>query len=241
MRAEIVTNLGGATEVSRLKDIFEKHSNTIPRCAPAHGDLHATNVLVRHGDAIIIDFEKMEKHYPLTYDPASLEGGILVEGFVKDFKKNAIAPEKLVELLKPLYAADALIDRVELSCPRGSLVEWYYECVNQIRMRSWSAERESRQYALTLALCLIRKGCNNHDSFTNEQSISRAIAFFFGQSILREIEARSPKIKTECRRAGRKKGQVRRNGCETYFDKSQRWLARERGRIFEAPRRRSHC
>jgi hypothetical protein len=192
-RAKIVRNLGGAIEVSPLKDIFEKHSNTIPLCAPAHGDLHATNVLVRHGDAIIIDFEKMEKHYPLTYDPASLEGGILAEGFLKEFSKNAITPEKLVGLLKPLYAQDALIRRAELSCPRGSPLEWYYDCVNQIRTRSWSAERESGQYALTLALCLIRKGCNIHPSFTEDQSTLRAIAFFFGQSILREIEARPPK------------------------------------------------
>ncbi len=188
-RRKIVKELGGETKIPLLKQIFERHSETTPLYAPAHGDLHATNVLVRHGDAIIIDFEKMQEHYPLTYDPASLEGGILVEGFVNDLKakKKAIKPRNLVKLLKPLYQLDTLIRRAEISCPRGSPVEWYYDCVNQIRMRSWSAEQGRGQYALTLALCLIRKGCNTHGSFTKEQTISRAIAFFFGQSILREI------------------------------------------------------
>jgi hypothetical protein len=197
-RVSIVKDLGGGTEVPPLKDIFEKHGATMPLCAPAHGDMHATNVLVRHGDAIIIDFEKIEPHYPLTYDPASLEGGILVEGFVKDLKKRkstkAIAPKILVELLKPLYTANALIKRVEPSCPRGSPVEWYYDCINQIRMRSWSVEHKRGQYALTLALCLIRKGCNIHDKFTKEQDTLRAIAFFLGQSILREIGSHSGQI-----------------------------------------------
>jgi hypothetical protein len=192
-RASIVKGLGGWTELRPLKDIFEKHARTTPLCAPAHGDMHATNVLVRHGDAIIIDFEKMEPHYPLTYDPASLEGGMLVEGFVKDLKKKkskkAITPKNLLKLLTPLYTTKALIKRVEPSCARGSPAEWYFDCVNQIRMRSWSAEQERGQYALTLALCLIRKGCNTSDKFTKEQDILRAIAFFFGQSILRELES----------------------------------------------------
>jgi hypothetical protein len=192
-RADIVTRLGGSIDIPALKRIFETHSATSPLCAPAHGDMHATNVLVRHGDAIIIDFEKMERHYPLTYDPASLEGGLLVEGFVDDLKrknnKKAIARSMLVKLLKPLYEARTLVDRVEMLCSPGSPVEWYYDCVNQIRIRSWPAERDKGQYALTLALCLIRKGCNTHDKFSKEQDILRAISFFFGQRILRQIES----------------------------------------------------
>ena len=61
-RADLVKSLGGSTEIPPLKAIFEKHGVTTPLCAPAHGDLHATNVLVRHGDAIIIDFDKLEAH-----------------------------------------------------------------------------------------------------------------------------------------------------------------------------------
>ena len=49
-----------------------------------HGDLHALNVLVRGGDAIVIDFEKVEMKAPLLLDFASLEAGLFVGGFIGD-------------------------------------------------------------------------------------------------------------------------------------------------------------
>jgi hypothetical protein len=60
--------------------------------------------------------------------------------------------------------------------------------VNQIRTLSWPAERVPGQYALTLALCLIRKGSNPHPELNKrEPNTLRAIAFFFGQKILRAM------------------------------------------------------
>lgn len=56
-RAEMVRQLGGDPDVAPLRKIFDQiggYAGVI--CGPAHGDLHATNVLVRNGDAIIIDF-----------------------------------------------------------------------------------------------------------------------------------------------------------------------------------------
>jgi hypothetical protein len=187
-RAELVHQLGGDTDIAPLKVIFENHANTSALVAPAHGDMHATNVLVRHGDAILIDFEKLEPHYPLTYDPASLEGGLLVEGFIKDLKKERFKPNELVKLIEPLYEQSALKASGTTHCRPGDPTEWYYDAVNQIRTLSWAAENEPGQYALTLALCLIRKGCNMHKDLEAEApSASRAIAFFFGQKILRGI------------------------------------------------------
>lgn len=200
-RAEIVRNLGGGTEIPQLKKIFEKHGKTSPLVAPAHGDMHATNVLVRHGDAILIDFEKLEQHYPLTYDPALLEGGLLVEGFIEDFEKGRFKAEELIRLIEPLYEQSALKSSKTMHCRRGDPTEWYYDAVNQIRTLSWAAENEPGQYALTLALCLIRKGCNTHDNLEAEApNTSRAIAFFFGQKILREI---TPKTTSASDKANR--------------------------------------
>lgn len=190
-RAKIVERLGGEVGIAPLREIFDRFASTKPLYAPAHGDLHATNILVRHGDAIIIDFEKLRANYPLTYDPASLEGGLLVEGFIENLKrkkrKNSVTPKKLVEELRALYNLSVFQHRTHPLCHRGSLAEWYYDCVNQIRTLSWSSENVSGQYALTLALCLIRKGCNQNDSFSKEQNTLRAISFFFGQKILREF------------------------------------------------------
>ena len=54
------------------------------RVGVVHGDLHALNVLVRGGDAIVIDFEKLEIQLPLLLDLASLEAGLFVDGFIGD-------------------------------------------------------------------------------------------------------------------------------------------------------------
>ena len=187
-RAELVRNLGGDTAVAPLKEMFEELGKSDALVAPAHGDMHATNVLVRHGDAILIDFEKLEEHYPLTYDPASLEGGLLVEGFIEDIEQGRLKPDELVKLIERLYEQSALKSCRTTLCRPGDAADWYYEAVNQIRMLSWPAENQRGQYALTLALSLIRKGCNAHVNLNSEAPNSlRAIAFFFGQRILRAM------------------------------------------------------
>jgi len=187
-RAELVRRFGGETAVAPLKEIFDKHANTKALLAPAHGDMHATNVLVRHGDAILIDFEKLEENYPLTYDPASLEGGLLVEGFLDDLKKKRLNPDELKSRISRLYEAEALKRSQVTFCRPGDSTEWYYNAVNQIRTLTWSAENAPEQYALTLALCLVRKGCNTHPGLEAEEpNTLRALAFFFGQKILQTI------------------------------------------------------
>ncbi|MET4072607.1 hypothetical protein ABID58_007436 [Bradyrhizobium sp. S3.2.6] len=161
-RIPLVRKLRADIAIDPLKAIFDQLGQTQPLVAPAHGDMHATNVLVRHGDAILIDFEKLEPHFPLTYDPASLEGGLLVEGFIEDLKKKRLTPKQLMRLIGPLYEQNALRMGQSSFCRPGDPTEWFFNAVNQIRALSWSAERAPGQYALTLALCLIRKGCNSH-------------------------------------------------------------------------------
>ena len=187
-RIPLVQKLRADIAIDPLKVIFDQLGQSEPLVAPAHGDMHATNVLVRHGDAILIDFEKLEPHFPLTYDPASLESGLLVEGFIEDLKKKRLTPKQLMRLIGPLYEQDALRMGQTCFCRPGDPAEWFFNAVNQIRALSWSAERVPGQYALTLALCLIRKGCNSHSELSKrEPNVLRAIAFFFGQKILRAM------------------------------------------------------
>lgn len=187
-RLAVVRRLKGRTSTRHLKAIFDRLAVTAPMVAPAHGDMHAGNVLVRHGDAILIDFEKLESNFPTTYDPASLEGGLLTDGFVEKLKpKGGLDIYQLAKLLTPLYELSSLTGRNMTVCKSGDPTEWYYGAVNQIRAMGWASERESPQYALTLAVCLIKKGCNTHDTMGTEQHEARALAFFFGQKILREL------------------------------------------------------
>jgi hypothetical protein len=44
---------------------------------PSHGDLHTGNIMVRGGDAILIDFSSTNNTVPLTADPAALEVSLM--------------------------------------------------------------------------------------------------------------------------------------------------------------------
>lgn len=186
-RAIIVQKLGVDPNVSRLREIFNEHGAAPSLCAPAHGDLHATNVLVRNGDAIVIDFERMEDEFPLLYDPASLEGGLLVEGFCGDERVKDDPPSALLSSIAQLYDLNVLNGNVK-HCQAVEPSCWFYECVDQIRMIARHGEFEPGQYALVLATCLIRKGCNPHNfDSSNARENLRAIAFVLGQRILMQI------------------------------------------------------
>lgn len=185
-RADTVSLLGGTPLIGPLREIFNRCSQSRVLTGPAHGDLHATNILVRNGDAIIIDFEKMEDEFPMLYDPASLEGGLLVEGFGRD-KRSKEDPRKLLESISPLYTLDILNNFV-VPCHATNPSSWFYDCTGQIRTLSRHAELEKWQYALVLAVCLIRKGCNPHPFANPAYENLRAISFILGQRILLEVD-----------------------------------------------------
>lgn len=184
-RANTVSLLGGTPVVGSLREIFNRCGQNQVLTGPAHGDLHATNILVRNGDAIIIDFEKMEDEFPMLYDPASLEGGLLVEGFGRD-PRSKDNPSKLLESISRLYTLDILNSFV-VPCHATNPSSWFYDCVGQIRTLSRHAVLCDGQYALVLAVCLIRKGCNPH-SFPPADENLRAISFILGQRILTEVD-----------------------------------------------------
>ena len=186
-RAEIVKQLGGIPLVKPLREIFNRCAHGSVLLGPAHGDLHAANVLVRGSDAIIIDFEKMTGPFPTLYDPASLESGLLVAGFVRD-DRSSRKPKVLLESILPLYAFDVLKNFVIPYHHPADPSSWFYDCIAQIRTATRHAELTSGQYALVLALCLIRKGCNPHLLKPKVYENLRAISFILGQRILMEIE-----------------------------------------------------
>jgi len=189
-RAAIVSQLGCETDVRRLRAIFTRLSTSHAITGPAHGDLHATNILVRNGDAIIIDFEKMEDEFPLLYDPASLEGGLLVESFGRDRRIRDNAKE-LLDSISSLYTWKTLIGFVT-PCHAANSSSWFFDCVGQIRTLSRYAEQCEGQYALVLAICLIRKGCNSHIFGDLAYENLRAISFVLGHAILTQMDSEFP-------------------------------------------------
>lgn len=183
-RASIVSQLGGSPSVGPLRAIFNRCSQSQVLTGPAHGDLHATNILVRNGDAILIDFEKMEDEFPMLYDPASLETGLLIEGFGCD-RRSKENPSHLLESISSLYTWNTLNSFV-VPCHATDPSSWFYECVGQIRTLSRHAEQCGGQYALVLAVCLIHKGCSSQ-LFGEAKENLRAISFLLGQRILTQV------------------------------------------------------
>jgi hypothetical protein len=134
-----------------------------------HGDLHATNVLVRGGDAILIDFEKVESQGPVLRDLACLEGGLFVDGFVGDERD----PGSILASVRCLYTSDLLRGDERITpCPPDDGSAWFFDCIMQIRMQAREFDCTHHQYALLLASELIRKACNDND-FDKDQSPQR--------------------------------------------------------------------
>jgi hypothetical protein len=172
--------MGATRSVDELRDLFARCATTPIRVGPIHGDLHATNVLVRSNDAIIIDYEKLEPGMPLLFDAASLEGGLLVEGFVEDIKHRG--RDGWFDSILPLYDSSPIIDWMK-PCDQHDPSAWFYSCVRQIRTYALHLECKPGQYAATLGFVLACKSCNPA-TFDAQCEIARAAAFVLAEKVL---------------------------------------------------------
>jgi hypothetical protein len=164
-----------------------------------HGDLHATNVLVRLGDAVIIDLERVEHGRPMLFDAASLEGGLLLDGFIED---DARPVGVILDSIARLYEIDAF-RRNDHFCEPHSGSAWFFDSVRQIRMQAHQLERDETgicQYAWVLAAVLLEKACNpkdfaapdslgNVDPLGGRREELRGMAAVIAERILRELRA----------------------------------------------------
>lgn len=177
-RAQFVSDLGARQTPAQLNARFMARKSSPVRVGPVHGDLHATNVLVRGADAIVIDFEKAQPNRPLLYDLASLEAGLLVDGFRRD-KRSA---REILDSVRDLYSGGVHLGSGTTCHPRNDS-RWFYDCVRQIRMHAAQLECKGGQYATALALCLVKKACNP-EQFDDRRQELRAIAYCMAEIVL---------------------------------------------------------
>lgn len=191
-RRPLIQSYGTLKEPTELSNLIDTMPSKPVFVGKIHGDLHALNVLVRNGDAIVIDFEKFEEDLPLLIDLAYLEAGLFVDGFVDDRRTGV----DLFNSIKCLYEVDALIDpHIDLCDPSDSSA-WFFDCVKQIRMQARNVELKRGQYALTLAVELAKKGCKKIDSDDAtpdaEQKLTRedtrALAYVLAERILVRLQ-----------------------------------------------------
>lgn len=193
-RAKLISASGASHSLPSLWSLIVAKPSTPVRLGVIHGDLHAMNVLVRGGDAIIIDFEKLSPQEPLLRDFACLEGGLFVDGFVGDVRSK----EAVLASIAELYEASTLTGDHLTPCHPGDESSWYFDCIRQIRMQARQLELQPGQYALTLAVELLKKACNEKD-FCGESSLeygaisreqARALAYVLAERILIEISVK---------------------------------------------------
>lgn len=193
-REGLITAGGATRDLIALRALFDTDPSKPVLCGVVHGDLHATNVLVRGQDAVIIDFERMENDMPLLFDAASLEGGLFVDGFIGDRRTGV----ELLKSLQPLYTRKALQGDFNPCHPQDDS-QWFFDCVRPIRMQARELERAPLQYALCLAAILLKKSCNDEDfskEATNPRALPRqevrALAYVLAESILVAITSSPP-------------------------------------------------
>lgn len=125
---------------------------------PTHGDLHAKNIRVRSGDAIVIDFFQHRSGVFLL-DVARLEASFLVDGFSDSFlgkDGTEYSDSDWLKSIRPLYLVDPTDPREHFEDP-ASRSYWFHACAKQLRHYARWLERGQRQYAAALAAELLYK------------------------------------------------------------------------------------
>ena len=190
-RRALVQTYGAYKHPNELKGLLNKMTPGPVQIGVVHGDLHAMNVLVRGGDAILIDFEKIAQKSPLLFDFASIEAGLFVSGYIGDTRTG---PDVL-DSIERLYQIDTLVQHQFSPCNPSNASAWLFDCVRQIRMQARQIELTSAQYAYILAVVLVKKACNkaifNTDSDPSGKLLNaeqvRALAYVLGERILLEL------------------------------------------------------
>jgi hypothetical protein len=180
-RFAIAQALGARCDFDTLRQQFDRRDRSEKvRVGAIHGDLHATNVMVRGFDAVLIDFESQINDQPLLVDPASLEAGLLVDGFCNEDRTVA----DILASLRPLYTGNLLGWHAGPQAATQSA--WFYDCVRQIRLHAKHLECAPGQYATALACALLSKAANADEKLAQnkERHQMRAVGYVLAEQIL---------------------------------------------------------
>ncbi|WP_077033070.1 phosphotransferase [Pelomonas sp. KK5] len=158
-RAERLQAFGASATIADLLQVVRDMLPSTPvLTGMVHGDLHATNVLVRGNDAVVIDLERVSTDAPLLFDAANLEAGLFVDGFIKD-RRSA---KDILASLAPLYEVEAF-EKDDHHCDPSNPSAWFMDSIRQIRMQAKQMECVKLQYAWMLGAVFVKKACNPDD------------------------------------------------------------------------------
>lgn len=178
IRGTRAQQLGATTTPEQLKEVFGRCATATPvLMGPGHGDLHASNILVRASDAIVIDF-LAHKNIPLVYDVACLEASLLVDGFAQDARKIPV----WLSSVACLYDGAILDQKAGSTHPKDPSA-WFFGCASQVRLYARQLERHKGQYAAALAIALLSKAAKD-GALAEPENSRRAVAYYFAEKLL---------------------------------------------------------
>ena len=134
------------------------------RVSPCHGDLHAENVRVQNGRAILIDMASVAKA-PITTDIAALETWVAFNappGCDMNVWRDEAWEAHVDFLYKPAFFVDAP-EPPEQAHP----MRWMTNAVRQLRQRGLAAQTEAGEYQIAVAVQLLRR-CQWADGKTHD-------------------------------------------------------------------------
>jgi len=172
--AEIASGFNGAARIARAKalDLFREpvalEKLLIARAATIasrrgihHGDLHCGNVMVRHQDAIVIDFGSMRDFGPITADPAVLEVSFV---FGVDEADDPAAFADWKSFVDEIYLAPL---QPPVHDAEHFRFAWLRKAVRELRHIGSCCDTEPDEAIVVLAGCLLRYGRLSPLEFTD--------------------------------------------------------------------------
>lgn len=175
---EQIKGAGARTQPNVLRRLIIQKSTVPQKIGTIHGDLHATNILVRNHDAILIDFFSTRKG-PIAADAASLEISLVFseEAIVNDIRKWRLMVDKLY----------SKIDGALLPPERPSRREWVWTVVRQIRMHNLSGIVSDLEYKIALAIFLFRYASFYNSKSSENMKTAFTYAYLMAEKIILDM------------------------------------------------------
>lgn len=150
-RRKLMQEFGSHVTPEDVIKIIEDNGKIPIRLTPIHGDLHQENVLVRGGDAIVIDMSKMTLG-PQSADAASLEVSL---SFNTDQDEGDDTFENWKKLVDEIYPSNAL-PHPPAPQHEPSHLNWLRQSVRQIRTLATANTDDPNEYFFVLIAYLLR-------------------------------------------------------------------------------------
>jgi hypothetical protein len=147
---------------------------------PIHGDLHARNVQVRNGEAILIDF-RSTRIGPVVADLASLEVSIAFDCYGPGSTQATWS-----KIVDELYGK-ALVDRAPKPLLNQCAEVWLWNAVRYIRQQASFLATQAHEYREILAMYLLRRACFRVEKERPGDEYRRAYALVTAAKVVRSL------------------------------------------------------